>query len=319
LSQKSRDGNPQRGVGLEGHMYSERKKEREKDKMSTFAPRLVLSGSHKGSSGRIAVVGGSEDYTGAPFFAAMASLRMGADQAVIFTSKEASVPMKSYSPDICVTPSYDRIFDQASKYHAIVCGPGLGRDLDVTRPIVGELIQVCVKKTIPLVLDADALFVLPFLGEPLRGYPWAVLTPNKVELERLCQELRLPGEPSGAALAMSLQGPTVVVKGEVDSIYGPARWPSDGAPLERLESIPEASPRRVSGQGDILSGCIATFLAWAKLRNGAASAAGDVVPQCAKEGCDTMRRAAVLAFEQKGRGAVSSDILNMIPSISSHL
>ncbi len=29
--------------------------------------------------GRIAVIGGSEDYTGAPYFSAMASARLGAD------------------------------------------------------------------------------------------------------------------------------------------------------------------------------------------------------------------------------------------------
>lgn len=29
--------------------------------------------------GRVAVIGGSEDYTGAPYFSAMASARLGAD------------------------------------------------------------------------------------------------------------------------------------------------------------------------------------------------------------------------------------------------
>ena len=33
--------------------------------------------------GRIAVIGGSEDYTGAPYFSAMASARLGADMVRI--------------------------------------------------------------------------------------------------------------------------------------------------------------------------------------------------------------------------------------------
>lgn len=33
----------------------------------------------KGQLGRVAVIGGSEDYTGAPYFSAMASARLGAD------------------------------------------------------------------------------------------------------------------------------------------------------------------------------------------------------------------------------------------------
>lgn len=32
-----------------------------------------------GQLGRVAVIGGSEDYTGAPFFSAMASARLGCD------------------------------------------------------------------------------------------------------------------------------------------------------------------------------------------------------------------------------------------------
>jgi ATP-dependent NAD(P)H-hydrate dehydratase len=33
----------------------------------------------KGQHGRVAVIGGCEDYTGAPYFSAMASARLGAD------------------------------------------------------------------------------------------------------------------------------------------------------------------------------------------------------------------------------------------------
>lgn len=39
----------------------------------------LLAKFHKGQMGRIAVIGGSEDYTGAPYFSAMASARLGAD------------------------------------------------------------------------------------------------------------------------------------------------------------------------------------------------------------------------------------------------
>jgi NAD(P)H-hydrate repair Nnr-like enzyme with NAD(P)H-hydrate dehydratase domain len=36
--------------------------------------------------GRVAVIGGSEDYTGAPYFSAMASARLGADMVGILNS-----------------------------------------------------------------------------------------------------------------------------------------------------------------------------------------------------------------------------------------
>ena len=81
-------------------------------------------------------------------------------------------------------------------------------------------------KKFPCFLDADALFVLPPLAGILKGYVWAVLTPNVVELKRL-------------ALALALQGPMVVVKGEVDTISGLAG--------PQPSSVSEGSPRRVSG------------------------------------------------------------------------
>jgi NAD(P)H-hydrate repair Nnr-like enzyme with NAD(P)H-hydrate dehydratase domain len=34
---------------------------------------------HSGLLGRVAVIGGSEDYTGAPYFSAMASAKLGCD------------------------------------------------------------------------------------------------------------------------------------------------------------------------------------------------------------------------------------------------
>lgn len=39
----------------------------------------MLETFHKGQLGRVAVIGGSEDYTGAPYFSAMASARLGCD------------------------------------------------------------------------------------------------------------------------------------------------------------------------------------------------------------------------------------------------
>ena len=37
----------------------------------------MLEKFHKGQLGRVAVIGGSKDYTGAPYFSAMASARLG--------------------------------------------------------------------------------------------------------------------------------------------------------------------------------------------------------------------------------------------------
>lgn len=72
----------------------------------TVIPRLTDS-KHKGQYGRIGVVGGSLEYTGAPYFAAISSLKVGADLAHVFCQKEAAVVIKSYSPELIVHPNLD--------------------------------------------------------------------------------------------------------------------------------------------------------------------------------------------------------------------
>jgi len=76
-----------------------------KDIVSRIVPRLTPN-SHKGSYGRIGVLGGSERYTGAPFYSAMAALNTGSDLAFVFCAEEAAIPLKCYSPELMVTPVY---------------------------------------------------------------------------------------------------------------------------------------------------------------------------------------------------------------------
>ena len=71
-----------------------------------YVPPLV-STAYKGQMGRIGVIGGSPDYTGAPYYAAESALKFGADLVFVFCAKEAAIPIKSYSPELMVTPFYE--------------------------------------------------------------------------------------------------------------------------------------------------------------------------------------------------------------------
>lgn len=66
----------------------------------------LTSTSHKGSHGRIAIFGGSEKYTGAPYYAAQSALNCGVDLVTIFCAKEAATPIKCYSPELMVQSVY---------------------------------------------------------------------------------------------------------------------------------------------------------------------------------------------------------------------
>ena len=73
--------------------------------LSRVLPKLGSKG-HKGDNGRIGIIGGSYEFTGAPFYSAISALKTGADLAHIFCSKSSSVSIKSYSPEIIVHPVF---------------------------------------------------------------------------------------------------------------------------------------------------------------------------------------------------------------------
>ena len=73
--------------------------------LSKVFPTLT-NNSKKGDNGRVAVIGGSLEFTGAPYYAAISSLKVGGDLAYIFCSKSASIAIKSYSPEVIVLPVF---------------------------------------------------------------------------------------------------------------------------------------------------------------------------------------------------------------------
>ncbi|XP_050343482.1 ATP-dependent (S)-NAD(P)H-hydrate dehydratase isoform X2 [Nymphalis io] len=211
---------------------------------------------HKGQAGRIGIVGGSLEYTGAPYFSGIAALKVGADLVHIFCSTPAATVIKSYSPELIVHPlldKFDAIKDISTwfeRLHVIVIGPGLGRDPKIFE-VVSELIKLINEKQIPLIIDADGLFLITEKPELIRNFTSPViLTPNKIEFERLsCKFNGLIG------LKEWNKNVTLLRKGEIDEFYcfhPDLEW-----------KIKEAgSGRRCGGQGDLLSGSIATFLHW---------------------------------------------------------
>ncbi|PNJ78213.1 NAXD isoform 4 [Pongo abelii] len=94
----------------------------------------LSSTKHKGQDGRIGVVGGCQEYTGAPYFAAISALKVGADLSHVFCASAAAPVIKAYSPELIVHPVLDSpsAVHEAEKWlprlHALVVGPGLGRD-----------------------------------------------------------------------------------------------------------------------------------------------------------------------------------------------
>lgn len=258
---------------------------------------------YKGQAGKIAVFGGCEDYTGAPFFACHSAAVVGADLSHIVCEKLAAPVIKAYSPDLMVHPYlYDllnpevsgftlaesleeirratleealesKILDQIIETHILpkisslveridtfVVGPGFGRDPLMLKTLIRIVEEIKVANK-PVILDADSLFLLSIRPELIKGYSKAVITPNVAEYSRLCSALAIDNDDSiesAQKLALQLGGVTLIKKGQNELIV-------------RKESVllndTRGSVRRVGGQGDTLTGALATFLTWAEHYN----------------------------------------------------
>ena len=118
--------------------------------------------SHKGNNGRLLVIGGSADYSGAPAIAGMAAIGAGCDLVYVATPEKSAQAIKSTSPDLIVKSlpgdklslkHSNEILEMADNVDAILIGPGSGID-DETAKLYNVLVAK-IKK--PIVLDADAL------------------------------------------------------------------------------------------------------------------------------------------------------------------
>ena len=293
----------------------------------------LSASSYKGSSGRVGVLGGSERYTGAPFYAAMASLKCGADLAFCFCAEEAAIPLKSYSPELMVAPvykasefnaafscmrdnesingedSYDKetnemveqmveeVCSMMDKMHVLVLGPGLGRS-----PLVLEATARIIQRAqsqyhLPLVIDADALFLLtlPKYQALLSNESLLVLTPNAMELKRLRDSS--PSLPDRCI---------IIEKGAIDTI----RPVSASLELPPMTCEETGGLKRSGGIGDVLAGTCGTLVAWNNILTNRGKASFDDLPLACWAACCFVKRSTKKAFDIHRRSMTAPDILN---------
>src|SRR5712692_1672517 len=216
---------------------------------------------HKGDYGRLLINGGSENFTGAPAFSALAATKCGTDLVYVASPTRTSEIIASYSPDLITIklPGEHlniRALAELSPWlktsDAIVLGPGIGLH-EETVEVVRKIITEAESLNKPLVIDADALKI--FGRNRRRLKTSAVLTPHAGEFAQVLQrkispELKLRQEAT-AQLAKET-GASVVLKGNIDIV----------ADENRLKLNKTGNPyMTVGGTGDVLTGIIGALLA----------------------------------------------------------
>lgn len=257
---------------------------------------------HKGQNGRVLVLGGSENFSGAPSLAAMSALRSGVDIAVVACPETVSGPIRSYSPDLIVkslSKDYvcfedsSNILEMSDDADSIVIGCGIGTK-DETGLVLNEMVEKIQK---PLVLDADALKIVDKNVLSVSDKQ-IVITPHKAEFRAFFNvdvPENLDDKIQTVKDVASEFGCVVLLKGSVDII-------SDGS---RIKLNTTGNPgMSVGGTGDVLAGLVGGLIS-----------KGHDVFEAAFLGSYINGAAGDLSMESYGYNFLASDVLDHIPRI----
>jgi hydroxyethylthiazole kinase-like uncharacterized protein yjeF len=247
--------------------------------------------SYKGTFGKALVVGGSLNYTGAPYLAAHSAYRVGAGWVTVAAPQiivptlagmlpEATWILLPHTMGVLNESAVKVLREEIANYTALLIGPGFGTE-DVTGEFLRELLnpkeEVKRSRAIgfipmtedeaaseggaaylpPLVIDADALNLLATTDDwPALLPKNTILTPHPGEFSRLSGMVigEIQADRVGVALAKAAEwGCVVALKGAFTVIASP-----DG----QAAMMPFAtSALATAGTGDVLAGAILGLLA----------------------------------------------------------
>jgi NAD(P)H-hydrate epimerase len=268
---------------------------------------------HKGSVGRVLVVGGSPGLTGAVSLAAHAASRSGAgyvqvavpaslhDIIEVKLTEEMTLPSPETADRTLSVAALESILARAGVADVVALGSGLSRHSetgDLARRIVAECDR-------PLVLDADALNAFEGRADDIaRGRATRILTPHVGEMHRLTgldpadvEARRIDVAREWAECWQSV----VVLKGAptvTASPQGHATVNSSGN-----------AGLATAGTGDVLTGVIAAL-----------AAQGLAPYDAARLGVFLHGMAGDLAAAEKGQaGMIAGDVLESLPRATREL
>lgn len=148
--------------------------------------------SHKGSYGKVLMIGGSKSMHGAITLAAKAALHSGVGTLTLFLPDCISsiISMKLEESMILSAPSNDGYFDEHAipylkehldAYDIVVIGNGMGRN-EVSKGLVKAVLE----SNLPCILDGDAIYEAGKMVSLFQRQAVTILTPHVKEMSYLC-------------------------------------------------------------------------------------------------------------------------------------
>ncbi|MEN4011114.1 MAG: NAD(P)H-hydrate dehydratase [Bellilinea sp.] len=266
---------------------------------------------HKGTFGTVLVVGGCNDYIGAPALAAEAAYRMGAGLVRVATTPVVRDALAGHQMETTwlalpeqnggiSAAGVETVLSNLERVTALLVGPGIG-SLAGTGDFVRGLFTKA-KTLPPLVLDAEGLRLTAGLENWANLLPReSVLTPHPGEMSSLTglAIAEIQADRIGTALRYARHwGHVVVLKGAFSVV---------ASPLGMAQVIPVASAALSrAGSGDVLAGLITGLRAQGLAAFPAAVAAAWI-----------HALAGLAALRRTGQSAsvLAGDILRAVPEV----
>lgn len=221
--------------------------------------------SHKGTYGRVLIVGGSRGMTGAVVLAGTAACRSGAGLVTLAVPDRCLETVASFDPNYMTVPlandqqgkiaaaATSQLSQLAQSASSIGVGPGMSRGGDITT-VVAELYR---GYDGPMVVDADGLNALASLDDLPAAPGPRILTPHIGEFRRLFgADLSVQECREQAPELAQRHGLIIVLKGHRTLVTnGPAVYENDSG-----------NPGMATGgAGDVLTGVITALLSQGEL------------------------------------------------------
>jgi NAD(P)H-hydrate epimerase len=262
---------------------------------------------HKGSVGDVLFIAGAASYYGAPYFAAMSSMKSGGGYARLAAPKSMIGKLAMKGREVVYLPQEEtaaksialknkkKLLEAAAKVDMVVIGPGLSLD-EETMQLVREL-SAEIKK--PLLIDGDGLSAIAADISILQNRKAAtILTPHTGEMARLINKSTVEIDKNKIAVlqeAAKNLNSIIVLKGAHSLIGYP-----DGNVFVNLTGN---AGMATAGAGDVLTGCIAAMYGL-----------GLKPPEATRKGVFIHGLAGDLAAAKKGMdGITARDIMEYLP------
>ena len=246
----------------------------------------------KGESGKVAVIGGSKEYVGAPALAGISALRSGCDYVTIICPEQVGWSINSLYPDLVThkikgdrlkVSDNEEVKNVVKDYNVVLLGNGIGEE---SKDFCQDLLPV----DKPVVIDGDALKEVD-----LTSISNAILTPHENEFKTILETSNV----ARRNVQSVLDDTVIVVTGDEDTII------TEDDSIRVDGGNPGLSK---AGTGDVLAGVVTGFLGQGNSK----------LDSCVG-GCNVVKRVGDILLEKKeGYSFIASDLVEEIKDVDRH-